>query len=209
MNSIMNNNNYQNLYDDNCNCNNNTYELNNNNKIITFNNPISENYNFNNSLNTKILNSIPSRAKSSYNKLYNKTPKRLKRKINYQKKYETLKNNIDKIRADIVKERMNGTNLTKEYNKLLKKEKIYDDIFKENNYILKENEALNFKLNESEEIRKQQSIVLNSLKREFNELNRICSLEGYKSNFNFENQNENENKIFKKSKKKIHKKMKK
>ena len=124
MNSIMNNNNYQNLYDDNCNCNNNTYELNNNNKIITFNNPISENYNFNNSLNTKILNSIPSRAKSSYNKLYNKTPKRLKRKINYQKKYEALKNNIDKIRADIVKERMNGTNLTKEYNKLIKKEKI-------------------------------------------------------------------------------------
>ena len=104
---------------------------------------------------------------------------------------------------------MNGTILSKEFNKVSKKEKMYDDVFKENNYILKENEALNFKLNESEEIRKQQSIVLNSLKREFNELNRICSLEGYKSNFNFENQNENENKIVKKSKKKIHKKMKK
>ena len=204
----MNNNNYQNLYDNDCNCNNITYELNNTNKIMTFQNPISENNNFNNTLNTKILNSIPSRAKSSYNKLYSKTPKKVKRKINYQKKYETLKNNIDKIRADIVKERMNGTNLTKEYNKLLKKEKIYDDIFKENNYILKENEALNFKLNESEEIRKQQSLVLNSLKREFNELNRICSLEGYKNNFNFENEKENENKIVKKTKKKVQKKMK-
>ena len=89
---------------------------------------------------------------------------------------------------------------------MCKKEKIYDDIFKENNYILKENEALNFKLNESEEIRKQQSLVLNSLKREFNELNRICSLEGYKNNINFEN--ENENKIIKKTKKKVQKKMK-
>ena len=119
----MNNNNYQNLYDNDCNCNNITYELNNTNKIMTFQNPISENNNFNNTLNTKILNSIPSRAKSSYNKLYSKTPKKVKRKINYQKKYETLKNNIDKIRADIVKERMNGTILSKELIKFQKKKK--------------------------------------------------------------------------------------
>ena len=78
-------------------------------------------------------------VKSSYLK---NTPIKKIKKINYQKKYETIKNNIDKIKGDIVKERMNGTILSKEFNKVSKKEKMYDDVFKENNYILKENEII-------------------------------------------------------------------
>ena len=68
---------------------------------------------------------------------------------------------------------MNGTILSKEFNKVSKKEKMYDDVFKENNYILKENELIEKKISESEEIRRQQNLIINSLKREFNELIRI------------------------------------
>ena len=158
--------------------------------------------------NKKILNSTPSRqrVKSSYLK---KTPIKQIKRINYQKKYETIKNNIDKIKGDIVKERMNGTILSKEFNKVSKKEKMYDDVFKENNYILKENEILEKKILESEEIRKQQNLVINSLKREFNELIRICNQEDFKNNFNLQNEIDNiknmNNKKKNKSKKKNNK----
>jgi hypothetical protein len=156
--------------------------------------------------NKKILNSTPSRqrVKSSYLK---KTPIKQIKRINYQKKYETIKNNIDKIKGDIVQERMKGTLLSKEFNKVSKKEKMYDDVFKENNYILKENEILEKKILESEEIRKQQNLVINSLKREFNELIRICNQEDFKNNFNLQNEIDNiknmNNKKKNKSKKKI------
>ena len=158
--------------------------------------------------NKKILNSTPSRqrVKSSYLK---KTPIKQIKRINYQKKYETIKNNIDKIKGDIVQERMKGTLLSKEFNKVSKKEKMYDDVFKENNYILKENEILEKKILESEEIRKQQNLVINSLKREFNELIRICNQEDFKNNFNLQNEIDNikntNNKKKNKSKKKNNK----
>ena len=177
---------------------NHTYEL---NKSI-------DNIPINKQPNKKILNSTPSRqrVKSSYLK---KTPIKQIKRINYQKKYETIKNNIDKIKGDIVKERMNGTILSKEFNKVSKKEKMYDDVFKENNYILKENEILEKKILESEEIRKQQNLVINSLKREFNELIRICNQEDFKNNFNLQNEIDNiknmNNKKKNKSKKKNNK----
>ena len=175
---------------------NHTYEL---NKSI-------DNIPINKQPNKKILNSTPSRqrVKSSYLK---KTPIKQIKRINYQKKYETIKNNIDKIKGDIVQERMKGTLLSKEFNKVSKKEKMYDDVFKENNYILKENEILEKKILESEEIRKQQNLVINSLKREFNELIRICNQEDFKNNFNLQNEIDNiknmNNKKKNKSKKKI------
>ena len=177
---------------------NHTYEL---NKSI-------DNIPINKQPNKKILNSTPSRqrVKSSYLK---KTPIKQIKRINYQKKYETIKNNIDKIKGDIVQERMKGTLLSKEFNKVSKKEKMYDDVFKENNYILKENEILEKKILESEEIRKQQNLVINSLKREFNELIRICNQEGFKNNFNLQNEIDNikntNNKKKNKSKKKNNK----
>ena len=177
---------------------NHTYEL---NKSI-------DNIPINKQPNKKILNSTPSRqrVKSSYLK---KTPIKQIKRINYQKKYETIKNNIDKIKGDIVQERMKGTLLSKEFNKVSKKEKMYDDVFKENNYILKENEILEKKILESEEIRKQQNLVINSLKREFNELIRICNQEDFKNNFNLQNEIDNiknmNNKKKNKSKKKNNK----
>ena len=177
---------------------NHTYEI---NKSI-------DNIPLNKQPNKKILNSTPSRqrVKSSYLK---KTPIKQIKRINYQKKYETIKNNIDKIKGDIVQERMKGTLLSKEFNKVSKKEKMYDDVFKENNYILKENEILEKKILESEEIRKQQNLVINSLKREFNELIRICNQEDFKNNFNLQNEIDNiknmNNKKKNKSKKKNNK----
>ena len=177
---------------------NHTYEI---NKSI-------DNIPINKQPNKKILNSTPSRqrVKSSYLK---KTPIKQIKRINYQKKYETIKNNIDKIKGDIVQERMKGTLLSKEFNKVSKKEKMYDDVFKENNYILKENEILEKKILESEEIRKQQNLVINSLKREFNELIRICNQEDFKNNFNLQNEIDNiknmNNKKKNKSKKKNNK----
>ena len=159
---------------------NHTYEI---NKSI-------DNIPINKQPNKKILNSTPSRqrVKSSYLK---KTPIKQIKRINYQKKYETIKNNIDKIKGDIVQERMKGTLLSKEFNKVSKKEKMYDDVFKENNYILKENEVIEKKILESEEIRRQQNLIINSLKREFNELKRICNQEGFNNIFHLQSENDN------------------
>ena len=86
---------------------------------------------------------------------------------------------------------MNGTILSKEFNKVSKKEKMYDDVFKENNYILKENEVIEKKILESEEIRRQQNLIINSLKREFNELKRICNQEGFNNIFHLQSENDN------------------
>ena len=179
-------------FNNNCNCNqtfsnnnltqfNNTYEL---------NNSINEDIYLKNQSNKKILNSTPSKARVKSSNLKNTPIKKIK-KINYQKKYETIKNNIDKIKGDIVKERMNGTILSKEFNKVSKKEKMYDDVFKENNYILKENEVIEKKILESEEIRRQQNLIINSLKREFNELKRICNQEGFNNIFHLQSENDN------------------
>lgn len=179
-------------FNNNCNCNqtfsnnnlsqfNHTYEL---------NNSINEDIHLKNQSNKKILNSTPSKARVKSSNLKNTPIKKIK-KINYQKKYETIKNNIDKIKGDIVKERMNGTILSKEFNKVSKKEKMYDDVFKENNYILKENEVIEKKILESEEIRRQQNLIINSLKREFNELKRICNQEGFNNIFHLQSENDN------------------
>ena len=179
-------------FNNNCNCNqtfsnnnlsqfNHTYEL---------NNSINEDIYLKNQSNKKILNSTPSKARVKSSNLKNTPIKKIK-KINYQKKYETIKNNIDKIKGDIVKERMNGTILSKEFNKVSKKEKMYDDVFKENNYILKENEVIEKKILESEEIRRQQNLIINSLKREFNELKRICNQEGFNNIFHLQSENDN------------------
>ena len=179
-------------FNNNCNCNqtfsnnnlsqfNHTYEL---------NNSINEDIHLKNQSNKKILNSTPSKARVKSSNLKNTPIKKIK-KINYQKKYETIKNNIDKIKGDIVKERMNGTILSKELIKFQKKEKMYDDVFKENNYILKENEVIEKKILESEEIRRQQNLIINSLKREFNELKRICNQEGFNNIFHLQSENDN------------------
>ena len=111
-------------FNNNCNCNqtfsnnnlsqfNHTYEL---------NNSINEDIYLKNQSNKKILNSTPSKARVKSSNLKNTPIKKIK-KINYQKKYETIKNNIDKIKGDIVKERMNGTILSKELIKFQKKKK--------------------------------------------------------------------------------------
>ena len=68
---------------------------------------------------------------------------------------------------------------------------MYDDVFKENNYILKENEVIEKKILESEEIRRQQNLIINSLKREFNELKRICNQEGFNNIFHLQSENDN------------------
>ena len=179
-------------FNNNCNCNQ-TFSNNNLSQInhsYELNNSINEDIHLKNQSNKKILNSTPSKARVKSSNLKNTPIKKIK-KINYQKKYETIKNNIDKIKGDIVKERMNGTILSKEFNKVSKKEKMYDDVFKENNYILKENEVIEKKILESEEIRRQQNLIINSLKREFNELKRICNQEGFNNIFHLQSENDN------------------
>ena len=72
-----------------------------------------------------------------------------KQKINQIKKYKIQKS---RVKGHIVKERTNGTILSKALNKVSKKEKNYVHVFKDNNIILKENETIEKSL-ESEEIR--------------------------------------------------------
>ena len=104
------------------------------------------------------------------------------KETDYQKKYEMIKNEIDKTKAELIKERMKGNEIKKSYKKAEKKEKQYNDLFEENNKILADNEAIYNQIVESEEIRKEQDMLIMSLQLEYDRLKKC-----------FENDNINNN----------------
>lgn len=96
--------------------------------------------------------------------------KKVLKKTDYQKKYEMIKNEIDKAKAELIKERMKGNEIKKSFKKAEKKEKLYNDLFEENDKILGDNEAIYNQIVESEEIRKEQDMLIMSLQLEYNRL---------------------------------------
>jgi hypothetical protein len=110
-----------------------------------------------------ILNLTPKR-KITYQ------PKMIKTEINYKTKYEKIRNKIYNIKQEILQERINGNELIKEFNKLLIKEKMYDEINKENNYLIGDNNKIEEKLKESENKIKEQILKINTYKIELNGL---------------------------------------
>ena len=102
-------------------------------------------------------------------------PKNFKTEINYKTKYEKIRNKIYNIKQEILKERMNGNELMKEFNKLLIKEKIHDEINTENNYLINDNNKIEEKLKESENKIKEQIHKINTYKIELNGLINILN----------------------------------
>jgi hypothetical protein len=139
-------------------------------------------------------NLLSKRASSAHDRLLNiknskpnnnknKTKNNKKNNIDYELKCEKLRNELSKLKNDLVQERLKSSQLIKEYNKLAKKEEIYDKTFQENQNILCYNENLYKKIKESEEIRKEQNLVINSLKLEYNELLQFVNPEKYEKLF--------------------------
>ena len=153
----------------------NTKNLNNkmNNKT---NKILNDNDNYENNKNSKNLIVIT-------NNILNLTPKRkityqpkiFKTEINYKIKYEKIRNKIYNLKQEILKERINGNELIKQFNKLLIKEKIYDEINTENNYLMDDNNKIERKLKESEKKIKEQIHIINTYKSELNGLINILN----------------------------------
>ena len=139
----------------------------NNKTNITLNNNDNKNNNQTEknlmAITNNILNLTPKR-KITYQ------PKMIKTEINYKTKYEKIRNKIYNIKQEILKERINGNELIKEFNKLLIKEKMYDEINKENNYLIGDNNKIEEKLKESENKIKEQILKINTYKIELNGL---------------------------------------
>ena len=195
-NDIFNNINIRKTYNiDSNNCFNNVSNRSFNNIFLNNEN---NNMNINDSNNFNFLqqtkNLLSKRASSAHDRLLNinnskqnnnknKTKNNKKNNIDYELKCEKLRNELSKLKNDLVQERLKSSQLIKEYNKLVKKEEIYDKTFQENQNILSYNENLYKKIKESEEIRKEQNLVINSLKLEYNELLQFVNPEKYEKLF--------------------------
>ena len=161
----------------------------------SFNNIFINNDNNNFNFYQKTKNLLSNRASSAHDRFLNiansntannnKTKNKIVKKnnIDYELKCEKLRNELSKLKNDLVQERLKSSQLLKEYNKLAKKEDIYDKTFEENQNILNYNEILYQKIKESEEIRKEQNLVINSLKLEYNELLQFVNPEKYEKLF--------------------------
>jgi len=183
-----------------------TYNIESNNNLNnltnrSFNNILLNNENNNINMNQnnfnflqQTKNLLSKRASSAHDRLLNiknskpnnnknKTKNIKKNNIDYELKCEKLRNELSKLKNDLVQERLKSSQLIKEYNKLVKKEEIYDKTFEENQNILCYNENLFKKIKESEEIRKEQNLVINSLKLEYNELLQFVNPEKYEKLF--------------------------
>ena len=211
-NDIINNINIRKTYNiDSNNCFNNVSNRSFNNIFLNNEN---NNMNINDSNNFNFLqqtkNLLSKRASSAHDRLLNinnskqnnnknKTKNNKKNNIDYELKCEKLRNELSKLKNDLVQERLKSSQLIKEYNKLAKKEEIYDKTFQENQNILCYNENLYKKIKESEEIRKEQNLVINSLKLEYNELLQFVNPEKYEKLFlKTENKKKTKKKLFSK-----------
>ena len=96
------------------------------------------------------------------------------KKINYKERCESVKENIKKAKLELIKERLLGIELKKELNSINKYENIFDNLYKENKIILNDNEKINKEIIKSKSVNKKQNQLINSLRKEYNELKKIC-----------------------------------
>jgi predicted nucleic acid-binding Zn-ribbon protein len=100
-----------------------------------------------------------------------KTPQK-KKAINYQMKYEKLKKELEGVKNELVKERKKGNEIKKQLEKYEKKELQYNEILQENKQLIKLNEEIYNKIKESENIRNEQQMLVESLQREYEQIKR-------------------------------------
>jgi hypothetical protein len=96
------------------------------------------------------------------------------KKINYKEKYKSIKENIKKAKLELIKERLLGIELKKELNSINQYEIIFDRLYQENKIILDENEKIKREIIKSKYINIKQNQLINSLRKEYNELKKIC-----------------------------------
>ena len=96
------------------------------------------------------------------------------KKINYKERCESVKENIKKAKLELIKERLLGIELKKELNSINNYENRFDNLYKENKIILNDNEKINKEIIKSKSVNKKQNQLINSLRKEYNELKKIC-----------------------------------
>ena len=130
------------------------------------------------SKNKQLLAMIDDTSKSIDN-VHTVKKKKVVKEVNYQSKYEKIKNEIDKLKKELVKERMSGNDIKKQFKKAEKKEAQYDELFEENQKMMKETDEIYNKILESEEIRKEQDMLIMSLQLEYDQLKKCFRNENY------------------------------
>lgn len=102
--------------------------------------------------------------------------------IKDQREYESKKGELEKINAELVEERRIGSDLKKKLGILVKKEKRYNDAVAQVKKLEEYNENLYQRLQESEEIRKEQELLINSLKLEYKRLSKYFMSPAFRQN---------------------------
>ncbi len=118
----------------------------------------------------RILNIIPVIPLEKTN---NKYPLIKINEIDYKKKYHYILKEIENKKIELIKERMIGIELKKELNKFLPNENRFDNLYNENIIIINENKKLSKDIESFEETNKKQNQLINSLRKEYNELKKI------------------------------------
>ena len=106
-------------------------------------------------------------------KTKNKYPLIKIHEIDYKKKYHFILKEIENKKIELIKERMIGIELKKELNKFLPNENRFDNLYNENIIIINENKKLSKDIESFDETNKKQNQLINSLRKEYNELKKI------------------------------------
>ena len=123
------------------------------------------------SLSSTGKNTLPNNIKirsKSINK--SKTIKKKSQIFDYQLEYNKKKEELEKYKAQLVQERIKQNKLQREMNSKVRKEEEFKKIEKENNDLKNNSDELILKIQRSEKIREEQSILIDRLLKEYNSL---------------------------------------
>ena len=123
------------------------------------------------SLSSTGKNTLPNNIKirsKSINK--SKTIKKKSQIFDYQLEYNKKKEELEKYKAQLVQERIKQNKLQREMNSKVRKEEEFKKIEKENNNLQNNSDELILKIQRSEKIREEQSILIDRLLKEYNSL---------------------------------------
>ena len=123
------------------------------------------------SLSSTGKNTFPNNTKirsKSINK--SKTIKKKSQIFDYQLEYNKKKEELEKYKAQLVQERIKQNKLQREMNSKVRKEEEFKKIEKENNDLQNNSDELILKIQRSEKIREEQSILIDRLLKEYNSL---------------------------------------
>ena len=88
--------------------------------------------------------------------------------FNFQIKYNKKKEELEKLKNELIQERIRQNKLQKEMNSKIKKEKEFNKLEEKDNMIEKNSEDLFLKIQQSEKIREEQTKIIERLLSEYN-----------------------------------------